>query len=185
MATLQASRAFYGRLNELPVVVLKGAFRYMTARALRSFVDDLVAQQSDTIIIDLRELEAIDSTGMGLLARLGRSTLQHGRRSVIVCAAPDVTICLRSAAFDRLFVMVPEWPFEEEPRVAEVPCEIEEPQAEALGRFMLEAHRDLASLSEANQKAFGGVVSALEAEIDGGSSRGAQARGPDRDRSTN
>ncbi len=186
MAMLQPSKAFYGRMNELPVVVLKGIFRYTTARALRSFVDDLVAQESDTIILDLRELESIDSTGMGLLARLGRSTLQHGRRSVIVCTAPDVTTCLRSAAFDRIFVMVGEWPFEEEPRVAEVPCEIEELQAEALGHLMLEAHRDLASLSDANQTMFGGVVAALEADLgESDAADGSPRHGPGGARTTN
>lgn len=54
MATMQTPRAYYGHLNELPVVVLKGCIRYMTARSLGPFVDDVVAQDSDTIIIDLR-----------------------------------------------------------------------------------------------------------------------------------
>lgn len=167
MATLREPRAFFGRLYELPIVVLKGSVRYMTAKALQSFVDDLVRQKNDAIVIDLRELDAIDSTGMGLLARLGRSTLEQGRRSVIVCAAPDVTICLRSAAFDRLFMMLGEWPFGEEPSLTEVPCGSKELQPDTLGRLMLEAHRDLASLSAENQKEFGGVVSALETALGG------------------
>lgn len=128
---------------------------------------------------------------MGLLARLGRSTLRHGRRSVIVCAAPDVTTCLCSAAFDRLFVIVGEWPFEEEPNVAEVPCENQELQAGSLGRFMLEAHRDLASVSEGNQRAFGAVVSAIEADLGEDGSQGTGTAGtagtsePGRARTTN
>ncbi|MBN1606728.1 MAG: STAS domain-containing protein [Polyangiaceae bacterium] len=176
---MQAPRAFFGRLHELPVVVLKGCVRYVTARALRSFVDDLLNERNDAIVLDLRELEAIDSTGMGLLARLGRSTLQHGRRSVIVCDAPDVTTCLRSAAFDRLFLMLREWPFPEEPEVAEVPVHAhgKELRADGLGRVMLEAHRELASLSEANREEFGAVVSALEAQFDGNGSREAGAEG--------
>ena len=176
MATMQAPRAFYGRLHELPIVVLKGSVRYMAARALRSFIDDLVNQRYDTILIDLRELETIDSTGMGLLARLGRSTLQHGRRSVIVCDTPDVTLCLRSAAFDRIFVMLRDWPFPEEPEVAEVPVQCKELRADGLGRVMLEAHRELASLSTSNHDAFGAVISALESEIGGDVSRDSEAK---------
>jgi anti-anti-sigma factor len=175
MATLPVPRAFYGHLNDLPVVVLKGSVRYGAARALGSFVNDIVAQARETIIIDLRELEDIDSTGMGLLARLGRSTLRYGRRSVIVCAAPDVTTCLRSAAFDRLFVIVGEWPFDEEPRVTEVRCDAQDLSADVLGRLMLEAHRDLASLSETNQRAFGAVISALEDDLANRGSSGAAA----------
>jgi anti-anti-sigma factor len=172
MAIMREPRAFYGRLHEHPIVVLKGNIRYMTARALRGFIDELVTERNDAIILDLRELEAIDSTGMGLLARVGRSTLEHGRRSVIVCNAPDVTMCLKSVAFDRLFVMLQQWPFPEEPEVAEVPVQNQKLDPDALGRVVLDAHRELASLSDTNQREFGGVISRLEAELSGDRPRG-------------
>jgi anti-anti-sigma factor len=146
--------------------VLKGQVRYATARALRSFIDNLLVQQlSDTIIIDLRELESIDSTGMGLLAHLGRATLEHGRRAVIVCGVHDVLTCLRSAAFDTLFVIVERWPFAEEASVSEVPLDDEDLLPDIMGRLMLDAHLDLASLSEGNRQAFAGVISALESDL--------------------
>ena len=124
MAMMHMPKAYFGRIDHSPILALKGQIRYMTVRELRGFVDELIARyEHDTIIIDLRELEAIDSTGMGLLARLGRSTLLHGRRSVIVCAVQDVMTCLRSAAFDTLFIIVDEWPFDEEATVSEVSLE--------------------------------------------------------------
>ena len=93
MANMTAPRAFYGHLDESLVLVLKGQIRYMTARAVRSFFDGFLLEQGrDAVVIDLRELDFIDSTGMGLLARIGRATLEHGRRSVIVCADRDVLI---------------------------------------------------------------------------------------------
>src|SRR5512147_2204129 len=116
MATMQVPRAFYGRFDQSSIFVLKGHVRYLAVQALRPFIDQMLAQEpQDTLVIDLRELEAIDSTGMGLLARLGRSTLQRGRRSVIVCSVHDVITCLRSAAFDRLFILTEQWPFDDEP----------------------------------------------------------------------
>jgi anti-anti-sigma factor len=150
--------------------VLKGRVRYVTAHALRSFIDDMLVQQpGDTLIIDLRELESIDSTGMGLLAHLGRTTLEHGRRAVIVCGVKDVMTCLRSAAFDTLFVIVERWPFAEEASVSEVPLDDGDLLPDLMGRLMLEAHRDLASLSEENRRAFAGVISALESDLHGAS----------------
>jgi hypothetical protein len=126
-----------------------------------------VSQAADeTMIIDLRELEAIDSTGMGLLARLGRTTLEHGRRAVLVCSTEDVMLCLRSAAFDKLFIIEENWPFDEEAPLREVPLETTDLEPDIMGRFILEAHQDLASLSEANQQTFGGVVSALAADLE-------------------
>ena len=166
MATMTAPRAFYGHLDEALVLVLKGQVRYMTARAVRSFFDGLLTKESnDAIVIDLRELDFIDSTGMGLLARIGRTTLKHGRRSVIVCSTQDVLTCLRSAAFDTLFIIVEQWPFEQEARLSEVPLESRELMPDVMGRVMLEAHRDLAALSEENQVAYAEVVATLEAEL--------------------
>jgi anti-anti-sigma factor len=166
MATMQAPRAFLGHQHHSLVLALKGEVRYMAVRTLRAFMDDFVAQCTDeTMIIDLRELEAIDSTGMGLLARLGRTTLEHGRRAVLVCATEDVMLCLRSAAFDKLFIIEENWPFDEEAPLREVPLEASDLEPDVMGRFILEAHRDLASLSDANQQTFGGVVSALAADL--------------------
>ena len=166
MATMQAPRAFLGHQHHSLVLALKGEVRYMAVRTLRPFLDEFVSQaQDDTMIIDLRELEAIDSTGMGLLARLGRITLQHGRRAVLVCSTEDVMLCLRSAAFDQLFIIEDHWPFDEEARMREIPLEASDLEPDVMGRFILEAHRDLASLSESNQRTFGGVISALAADL--------------------
>lgn len=166
MATMTAPRAFYGHLDEALVLVLKGQIRYMTARAVRSFFDGFLLEQgSDTIVVDLRELNFIDSTGMGLLARIGRATLDHGRRSVIVCADQDVLTCLRSASFDTLFIIVEQWPFDQEARVCEVPLENRDLMPDVMGRVILEAHRDLASLSEENRLTYSEVVATLEAEL--------------------
>jgi anti-anti-sigma factor len=160
------ARAFCGYLHESLVLVLKGQVRYMTARALRSVLDNLLEDDGDeAVIIDLRELESIDSTGMGLLARIGRTTLNYGRRSVIVCAVPDVVTCLRSASFDTLFIMTEFWPFKKEPRLSEVPLDNKELPPDVMGRVMLEAHRDLSAMSEENRLAFSGVVAALEADL--------------------
>jgi anti-anti-sigma factor len=160
------ARAFCGYLHESLVFVLKGQVRYMTARALRSVLDALLEEDAnEAVIIDLRELDSIDSTGMGLLARIGRATLNHGRRSVIVSPVKDVTTCLRSASFDKLFIMTEHWPFEKEPRLSEVPLDGKELLPDVMGRVMLEAHRDLIAMSEENRVAFSEVVAALEADL--------------------
>lgn len=164
---MQQPRAFFGHQNQSLVLVLKGQVRYLTVRSLRTFIDAFAARECEgTMIIDLRELEAIDSTGMGLLARLGRRTIRRGRRSVIVCANQDVMTCLRSAAFNTLFILEEEWPFDEEAEVIEVPLAIEEVQPDIMGRFILEAHQDLAALSDENHSTFAGVIAALSADLE-------------------
>jgi anti-anti-sigma factor len=167
MATYSPTRAYYGHLDQSPVLALKGQLRYMEARVLRTFIDDLLLRDQDgAVVIDLRELEAIDSTGLGLLAHVGRVTLARGRRSVIVCPIRDIVTCLRSVAFDGMFSILDAWPFMAEANLAEVPLEQRELPADVLARVMLEAHRDLAQVSPKNQRAFSGVISALEADLE-------------------
>jgi anti-anti-sigma factor len=167
MATFRSPRAFYGHLEQSPILALKGQIRYLEARVLRSFIDDLLRRdKEDNVIIDLRELEAIDSTGLGLLAHVGRTTLARGRRSVIVCSVRDIVTCLRSVAFDTMFLILEAWPFAGEANLAEVPLELHALPAEVMARVMIEAHRDLAELSERNRRAFAAVISALEADLE-------------------
>lgn len=166
MGTCPTPKAFYGHVDQSPILALKGEIRYLDARMLRGFIDDLLARdENDTVILDLRELQAIDSTGLGLLAHVGRYTLEHGRRAVIVCSVRDVLTCLRSVAFDTMFLILDQWPFADEASLAEVPLHSGELPTEIMGRVMLEAHRDLASVSDENQRAFAGVISALESEL--------------------
>jgi len=166
MTDAQQPRAFLGHADHTLVLSLKGPVRYLTARALKDFLERSgAATFQDLTILDLRELELIDSTGMGLLARLGRESLERGRRSVIVCSNPDVLTCLCSAAFDTLFLMLEEWPLESPAELVEIPIGDSELVPDVLGHIMLDAHRDLASLSEQNQQSFGPVVAALENQL--------------------
>jgi anti-anti-sigma factor len=166
MATLSTPEALYGYLDDCVVLVLRGQLRYTAAKPLRAFIDELIAKAVDeAVVIDLREIDFLDSTGMGLLARIGRATLARGRRSIIVCPRCDVMTCLRSAAFDTLFIVVDSWPFEQSMELYEIPLEEKPLLAYVMGNLMLDAHRDLAAVSDENRRVFGGVIEALEAEL--------------------
>jgi anti-anti-sigma factor len=166
MAMLHVPKVFLGRLESTLVLVLKGVVRYVSAPALRKVLDDMLAQETnDTVIIDLRELESIDSTGLGLLAHVGRTTLRRGRRAVIVCTNPDILRCLRSVAFDTMFVVLDAWPGDSEPALREMTLTDDDATIGILGHSMLAAHRNLAELSDENRRSFAEVIAALEAEL--------------------
>jgi anti-anti-sigma factor len=154
------------------VLRLVGPIRFTSARALRRFVDDVVAHDGDGdfgVALDLRGVEMIDSTGLGLLARVGRFSLeQAGRRAVIVCPDNDVATCLRSAAFDQLFLMLDEYPYRHDGPFTEIALEPSDCGAGAepeIGRILLDAHRDLACISERNLEVYRDVIAALEADL--------------------
>jgi anti-anti-sigma factor len=165
MASARAPEVLYGEGESTVLLMLRGRVHYLMAKSLRALADEIGIRARDaTVVIDVSDVEAIDSTGMGLLARIGRKTLERGRRSVLVCPDNDVAICLRSAAFDRLFLVLKERPGAEPMDLRHVALDTESAGPEALGSVMLEAHRDLAELSDKNQRAFADVIALLEAQ---------------------
>ena len=162
------AKAYYGQLGSTSVFRLAGQIRYGLARRLRAFVDDVIAPAGcDAVFIDLREVDFIDSTGLGLVARIGRLTLeQRGRRAAIVVGAGDVAITLRSAGFDELFVMLAEFPYDPGVAASEIPLsELIGPHDSQMGHVILDAHRDLAAVSEESRTTFRQVIDSLEADL--------------------
>lgn len=152
----------YGHRDQLSWVAFEGAIRYTQARELKAFLDHVVIpQMGDTMVLDLRDVPAIDSTGLGLLASLGRHSLeQFSRRAVILCPEGQVSQCLRAMQFDKLFTLTHE--LEQPPELAVQP--VNEPLSadEPLSEVMLNAHRALSDVDEHNRVRFHDVVHLLE-----------------------
>jgi anti-anti-sigma factor len=169
MTTACAARAFHGRVEGTLVLRLSGSIRFVAAQALRRQVDDLIAGEDSAVLVDVHDVDVIDSTGMGLLARVGRSWLRgRGRRAAIACPENDIAITLRSASFDELFVMLDEYPFDDRAvAFTEIPLDAlpaGSPEL-CLGHVILDAHRDLASISQRNVEEYRDVIAALEADL--------------------
>jgi anti-anti-sigma factor len=163
-----APRAAFGRIDGTSVLELHGAIRYPVAEALSTVVDDVVGGSDvDAIMVDVRDVDTIDSTGLGVLARIGRRAAERrGLRAVLVCDDGDVAATLRAASFDQIFVMVDHPPFDSSARLTEVRLgQGNGANQTRLGRVVLEAHRDLASVSATNREVYRDVIAALEAEL--------------------
>jgi anti-anti-sigma regulatory factor len=132
----------------------------MSAPAIKRFTDDLCAQDISGLVFDLSEADALDSTNLGLLARVAdRAKCRCGARSLIVSNKDDINCVLSSMGFDSLFTIVdgapgsaPEGSALEGAPVAE----------DELRRVMIEAHRMLVGMSEAGRVQFEEVVNCLE-----------------------
>lgn len=135
-----------------------GRVDYLLAPAIKRFADDLVSHGAVRgWVFDLRGAELLDSTNLGLLARLG-----GGGRSVIVSTSDDINSVLRSMSFDQLFEIVTE---SEGSDGADAAIPGGDAPPHELGHTMLEAHRALMALSETGRVQFRDVVAALEADL--------------------
>jgi anti-anti-sigma factor len=112
------------------------------------------------ILVDLTETDTIDSTSLGLIAKLavgaGKLSLEA---PTLVSTNEDVTRILFTMGFERFFLLLDTLPtslidLKRLPFVQE--------SEEAVRDRIIEAHKVLMSLNESNREAFVDLVSTLE-----------------------
>ena len=143
-----------------------GRVDYMLATSINRFADRLIEKgHVDGLIFDLTEAENLDSTNLGLLARIAeRVQKAGGGRSVIVSTSDNINCVLRSMSFDQIFEIVTDpSDFSTD---GEDEIETEAQSQEELLNTMLDAHRKLVSLSEVDRLQFQDVVACLESELE-------------------
>ena len=114
-------------------------------------------------VIDLTETDSIDSTNLGLLARIAKSMKAlNGSRVTILSDRAEINSVLTSMAFDEVFDIVSRATLE---TGTEKELNSETVDKESLSRTVLETHRALMELSERNQEMFGDVVEVLEKKL--------------------
>ena len=157
--------------NGVHVLRYFGEVHFMLAPGIQRFVDHLIDDGSISgLVFDLTCAQSLDSTNLGLMARVNERLLGAGAaNSVIISGNEDIDVVLRSMGFDQTFDMVPSGePKPEAPSVAAAPdgsaepIETDAPSADDLRQTMLEAHRALVRLSDAGRLEFEPVVQSLE-----------------------
>jgi anti-anti-sigma factor len=139
-----------------------GDVRVTLCAAVDGFIDAMMDDPNfKSILVDLSRTDGIDSTSLGILAKLSiRSRERLGCVPTLISTRPDITRLLRTMGFDDVFQIV-ERPIESKEQFGELPaCECTE---EDMRERVLEAHRILMSLNEDNREAFRDLVEALEA----------------------
>jgi anti-anti-sigma factor len=159
----QTGRVLHAVHEGVHVLRFVGEVRHPLAPALELFLERLLKARPDRLIIDLGETRIIDSTCLGLLARLALRLRGQGlARASVVSPRPDITEVLRSMSLDRLFDVTGEMPPGplDESELATPPGHDDD----TLIATMLGAHRTLMALSEHNRLQFRDVVEMLEQE---------------------
>jgi anti-anti-sigma factor len=88
------------------VIVVSGELDLASAPALEEELNRAVTNGADLVIVDLRELEFIDSTGLGLLIKANRMTEAAGRRFAIVKGQSQVQRLLGVTGIEQRLTLV-------------------------------------------------------------------------------
>ena len=138
-----------------------GEVRLTLCSALDATIEKIFTSLNfSAIVIDLTETRSIDSTTLGLLAKLSILSRQKiGLLPTVVTTHDDITRLLQSMGFDQVFNFV-ESPLPCSECLADLPSQ--DQSEDVVKAKVLEAHQILMSLNESNREAFHDLVSALE-----------------------
>ena len=147
--------------NDVHVLRFIGDIRYTLSPSIDRFLEEIfTGPQPVSFVIDLTEADSIDSTNLGLLARLAiRMQRLDAQRVTIVSNRADINSVLTSMALDEVFDIVKDTGLETD-AAQEVPQKYTD--RETLARTLIDAHRALMDLNEDNREMFQDVVAALE-----------------------
>lgn len=163
MAESNTGKAMYAVHQGTYVLKLIGEIRVPICATLDGFIESIFSDpRLNSVLIDLSETHVIDSTALGLLAKIAiQSRKRFNQKPCIISTRPDVSRILDSMGFEHVFNIIHEAPVKN-PRMSEVPS-VACSQGDACEK-VLEAHRILMDLNDKNRETFRDVVAALESE---------------------
>ena len=157
-----SGRILIGNGDGTYLMKLVGDVRLRLGAAVDEFLDRMFQDRGfRSVVVDLSATDGIDSTALGVLARL--SMQARKRRSftpTLVSTRADITRLLVTMGFDDIFHIV-EQPLEDERQLGELPETDLAP--EELRCRVLAAHRNLMAMNDSNREQFEDLVATLEA----------------------
>lgn len=145
------------------VIKMEGDVRLTLCLSFDSFIDEMFAAEDFcSVMFDLCGAQCIDSTTLGLMAKISIGARKLGYdKPLVVSSNPSITRLLVSMGFEDIFNIVKE--------SACIDCDgkslIEEIQPEdALMEKVLEAHRTLVKLNAQNKDTFKELIESLESQ---------------------
>lgn len=158
-----AGRILVASRDGIYVLLFEGDVRLTLCTAVDGFLEKMFHdRQFKSVLVDLSRTDSIDSTSLGLLAKLSiKADKLFNYRPTLLSPRHDISRILFSMGFEDVFSIV-EDPLEYEEQLEELPPS--QIPREELRKQVLEAHRSLMSMNESNRQAFQDLVETLESE---------------------
>ena len=160
---MAGGRILVGSHDGVYVMLFEGDVRLTLCTAVDVYLENMFHDREfKSVLVDLSATASIDSTSLGLLAKLSiQADKIFGYTPTLVSTNPDVTRILWSMGFDDVFHIVEE-PLAYSEQLGELPP-LPADQEDVRQR-VLEAHRTLMEMNDTNREAFQDLVATLEAD---------------------
>lgn len=154
-------RILVATVNDVPILKFIGDVRVLMSSALDNYFNSLYSRAIlDRMMVDMTETQGIDSTALGLLAKMSiQLRNRFNVRPTIISTNPDITRILKSMSIDLICEII-ETVDKQETCFDELnPLQETE---DSVRQKVIEAHQTLMNLSEDNRAEFQDLVSALK-----------------------
>jgi len=148
------------------VIKLTGDVRMTLCTTIDTCLHTMVQDPKfSSVTVDVGEADGIDSTSLGLLAKISRiATPKMGQIPLLISLHPDITRIIESMGFrDRVFTIVNQQDLVDASSLQE--ADLTPVDESAARERVLEAHKILMSLNENNRQAFRELVECIENQI--------------------
>ncbi|MFP4561998.1 MAG: STAS domain-containing protein [Spirochaetia bacterium] len=155
----------FARRDDCLFFKLIGRLKYTFSSGFDTFLEDLIEEDEFTnAVFDLTETDYLDSTNLGLIAKLGEHLLNnHDTRMTIISTQEDINRLLKSVGFDDYFIIIDD-PSRMEEQLEEIPF-LDQNEVDT-AKVVLDSHKHLMSLDERNEKPFQNIVALIEKELE-------------------
>jgi anti-anti-sigma factor len=155
----------YASLDGTHIFKLFGEVRAQSCISLDKLLSKIEQQQNVVgAIVDLTQTTFIDSTVLGVLAKLGLKLKQvHKIQAVMLSTNPDITTLANSMGLGQVFVILN---YCGDPNVCTRALMEEHITHSSMLTTVLDAHKTLMKLNESNQNMFEPLVKQLQQEQD-------------------
>ncbi len=151
------------------VIKMEGDVRLTLCLSFDEFIERMFRQNNFcSVVFDLTQAEAIDSTTLGLMAKISIKERALGyEEPIVISCNPSITRLLVTMGFEDIFQLVGKTDYDTlraRPVRTEVIEEIIDDQTN-ITRKVLEAHRLLMDLNDENKSTFKELVTSLEEQM--------------------
>ncbi len=145
------------------LIKMEGDVRLTLCMSFDHFIDSMFeADDFSAIVFDLTSADAIDSTTLGLMAKISiLADRRHRLRPMVIATSPSMNRLLESMGFADIFDILTKLPEPLKGDQGECLEMLDMTEADARNK-VLEAHRILMDLNENNREAFKDLVQTLE-----------------------
>lgn len=158
---MDQNKVLYAIRNRCLYLILMGAIRHTLCGSLDTLVRKVIEQDEvEKCVIDLRQTSYLDSTSLGIIARMARYMKEKsGEKLILISINEDVNQILNSVQFDSIANIVDKWEllpeqFLESDQFAK--------QIQSHREMIIESHQELTRINEDNRKKFTALIESLE-----------------------